>query len=497
MSLKSTSLVEKIDFGDIDGLYDKNIDKYFLDEGYWEKLIEEDTYFVIGRKGTGKSAIYNWIRGQQYNKSALISNLSFKEFPFEKLLKLSDENFSKPNQYQSIWRNIILSEIAHLITLDQQNEVDDNYKNIVKYVKYTFGSDLTDLHKQITESTEKTTAGLAYRGTGFGSENSNSTSYSDGLGNITQINRKLEKVIRDYLKASNSSRYVIQFDQLDDNYTAYSNKDEYFQCIISLFKTAYDINQIFRMEDIPAKAILYLRSDIFYWINNVDAESARWDQFKLDLNWSIVNRNDWTNPKLLQLINKRIIASSLESNESENPFNIIFNTEKINLKENGRTQDIFKYIIHRTFHRPRDVVQFCLKIQEQVKNTNELYFRTIKNAEKEYSLWLLSEVKNELSPKISDIDSLYEFLRLLGSSRFSMNEFKLRYKKFESILKYDSEELLKLLYNVGIIYNVNDAREIEIYSIIRNDRSVFNRDLKIQLHPGYYQGLYISKFLKR
>ncbi|MBJ8193516.1 hypothetical protein JDS79_43120, partial [Bacillus cereus] len=85
-------------------------------------------YFVIGRKGTGKSAIYNWIRGQQYNKSALISNLSFKEFPFEKLLKLSDENFSKPNQYQSIWRNIILSEIAHLITLDQQNEVDDNYK---------------------------------------------------------------------------------------------------------------------------------------------------------------------------------------------------------------------------------------------------------------------------------------------------------------------------------------------------------------------------------
>ena len=29
--------ISKIDFGDIDGLFDPNLDKYFLDENFWEK----------------------------------------------------------------------------------------------------------------------------------------------------------------------------------------------------------------------------------------------------------------------------------------------------------------------------------------------------------------------------------------------------------------------------------------------------------------------------
>lgn len=92
-----------IDFGDIDGLYDQKLISYFLDENYWENIIEKDVFYIIGRKGTGKSAIYNWINTQQSDRNALVSNLSFKDFPFEKLLRLSDDNFSKPNQYQSIW----------------------------------------------------------------------------------------------------------------------------------------------------------------------------------------------------------------------------------------------------------------------------------------------------------------------------------------------------------------------------------------------------------
>lgn len=107
-------IFKAIDFGAIDGLNDKHLSSYFLDKNYWSKIINGKEFFVIGRKGTGKSAIYTWLFEQQYNKGILIENLSFKNFPFEKLLRLSDDDFSKPNQYQSIWRNIILlTQLIH------------------------------------------------------------------------------------------------------------------------------------------------------------------------------------------------------------------------------------------------------------------------------------------------------------------------------------------------------------------------------------------------
>jgi len=456
----------------------------------------KNTFFVIGRKGTGKSAIYNWINQVQNDYDALVSNLSFKDFPFEKLLKLSDDNFSKPNQYQSIWRNIILTEIAVLIVTDQKCEPDENFRQLRQYVDLVFGQNLTDLHKQITTKVEKNTVGLSYVAL-LSSENSQSFTLGNGLDNITTLNRMLETCIRNYLKCKGTMRYIVQFDQLDDNYNQYIENTGFFQSIISLFKAAYDINQTFRSENIPAKTVVYLRSDIFYKINQFDAESARWDQFRYHLNWSIVNRTDWQNPRLLKLINKRI-SNSLPEISSENIFDLIFNNENVNIVSNGKKEDVFKYIIARTFHRPRDVIQFCIKIKEQASTMNKYYYQTIINGEKEYSLWLLSELSNEIAPQIKEIDTLYEFIRLLGTGTYSLTDFKLKYAKFQGKIAIDAEDLLNILYNSGVIINISrGSGPSMLFSVIRNDRSVFNRDLRFFIHKGVRKGLYVSKFQRR
>ncbi len=503
MIFSGKQAIKKIDFGDIDGLYDPKIKEYFLDFNFWDRIVLHDCYYVIGRKGTGKSAIYNWIEQRQYDEGILVSNLSFKEFPFEKFLKLSDDDFSKPNQYQSIWRNIILSEVARLIVLDQKNSIDENYKIIADYVNFFFGTDLTELHKEVTRRAEKTSFGIGLKLKKIlrikaNQEWMNGIDIKDGLSNITMINRKLQKVIEDYLKLHNATQIIVQFDQLDDNYTLFLEKEEYFQSIISLFKVVYDINKIFRKHNIKTKIVIYLRSDIYYSINSFDAESARWEQNKLDLNYAIVTRSDWHNSKLLKIINRRIINSLPELREERNPFQVIFDNRILNLKEGNRREDPFRYIIHRTLHRPRDLIQFCIKIQEEVFSTDNFYFRTIKDAEKEYSLWFLGEIENELGPRINDLKALYELLRLMGRSPYSLTEFKNRYKRYKNSLKIEAEELLRLLYQFGIIYNINlRGKYTEIFSIIRNDRSVFNRDLKIVTHKGFYQGLHTSKFSKR
>lgn len=483
------NLIDKIDFGDIDGLYDKNLNEYFLDDNYWNNLVEGRKFFVIGRKGTGKSAIYNWVHSQQSNKAVIVSNLSFKNFPFEKLLKLTDDDFSRPNQYQSVWRNIILSEICKHIVIDSKSKANETFREIKKYVNHKFGTDLTDLHKKVTKQTTKTTTGLFIEGSGIGSESANEKEFGDEFANITLINSRLENLIKNYLKISPSSQYIIQFDQLDDNYTIYIKNDEYFQCIISLFKVVYDINQTFYQIDVPVKIICYLRSDIFYEINNYDAESARWDQHKHYLNWAIINRSDWDNPPLLKLLNKRI-NRSLPHIKSQNPFAYIFNG--IKLINDGKKQSVFSYMVRRSFQRPRDLIQFCLKIQEDSRKWKKLNLQNILDAEKEYSSWLLGEVANEFGPLIKDKNNLYDFLRKIGDRYIKFDEFAEVYKPYEQSVGLDTEDLLKLLYRLGIIFNVNlNSKRKEYFSIIRNEKSSFNKDMSIYLHPGFNKGLHV------
>lgn len=493
--LNAIKIFQSIDFGDIDGLYDRNVSNYFIDRNYWQELVDGRKFFVIGRKGTGKSAIYNWVEKQAKDRSVLVSNLSFRNFPFEKLLKLSDDNFSKPNQYQSVWRNIILSEICKLIIDDPQKDISHPcFSEISGFVALKFGTELTELHTKVATQTIKKETGLYLQSSQTTAESySNQSEICDGFSNITQINVRLEHVIRQYLSSINNFKYVIQFDQLDDNYTVYIENNEYFQCIISLFKVIYDINQSFYRDSLSVKVIGYLRTDIFYEINKFDAESARWDDHKLYLSWAIINRSDWRHPLLMNMLDSRIVNSCSQMSSFQHPFSSLF--KEIKLKShNGHPQSVFSYIVRRSFQRPRDVIQFVKKIQECCCNTNILNERTVLDAEKTYSLWLLTEIANEFGPLVKSKDSLNEFLRQFGSKDYSYMDFVELYNGYYADkIGINSEDILDLLYRLGILTNVNITKKgKEYFSIIRNEQSSINKNMRIELHRGILKGLHIS-----
>lgn len=488
-------IIKHVDFGSIDGLNDKHLSSYFLDKNYWSKIVNGKEFFIIGRKGTGKSAIYTWVHEQQYKHGVLVENLSFKNFPFEKLLKLSDDDFSKPNQYQSIWRNIILSEIAAQIIKDQLATVDEEWKEIERYVKHRFGTDLTELHQKVTTTTKKSEGALKFDFISGSRSSAKEITIGDGLENITNINKRLEQLIRSYLKRKKTRRYIIQFDQLDDNYTTYINNQAYFQCIISLFKAVYDLNISFDYDRIPVKIVAYLRSDIYYEINAYDPDSARWDDHKFLLNWSIINQRDWHNPPLLQLINKRISASTSEIKE-KSEFHYLFKDDELNILDDSYKIKPFKYIIHRTFHRPRDIVQFCKYIQKEVKDSNQLDYRTIFNAEKKYSDWLLGEIANEIGPQIKHTKTLYAFLRTLGNRPFTKKFFIDQFLKGRNRnIEKSPQALMRFLYRLGVIMNINDVNgQREIFSIIRNERTELDERMKMMLHSGLIKGLHTFEY---
>lgn len=482
---------QRINFGNPDGLYDYHLSEYFYDQGYWNKIIKSDKFYVIGRKGTGKSAIYRWLESKQIERGTIVSNLSFNNFPFEKLLQLSDDDFSRPNQYQSIWKYIILTELCKQITLDERERVvTDALKEIMGYVNFRFGRELNELHSTITNKANKTTIGITIQGIGTGFEDSTGTQYSlSELINIREINLRLERLVFSYLAQSGLSYYV-QFDQLDDNYTLYINNRKYFESIISLFKVIYEFNNKIKAYSNNCKVIAYLRTDIFRRFPSVDSDSAKFNFHAYKLNWNITSRSDWKNPELKKVINLRIRNST--DMDVPDPFSLIFDTRRMNIIQYDDLQDPFVYIVNRTFYRPRDIIQFCIDIQEEVERRGMLDRNTLLNAEKNYSTWLLDELSNEIAPVLGPTDPLFAFLRTLGSGLFTYGDFVNAYskRKLDNVIKKSPNQLLRFLYENGIICNINKKdNRTEVFSIIRNESSQIDNALKIALHQGMKKGL--------
>ena len=492
-SLQAKQILEEVNFGEVDGYGDPCLDKYFLDNDYWEKIVEKKTYFVLGRKGTGKSAMYRIIRDQGAQKGHIVENTDFGEFPFQKLLSLSDDDFAAPNQYQSIWKNLILNLLARMICRNNAEEEDNEILiNIRNYINKCIGDNIVDLHKENMQMIQRTNVGLQLTHTALGREVESVDNFNFASYDVTKINSYLLKAIEEYLiSCTHEVKFIIQFDRLDDNYNQY-HTESYFQSIISLFKVVYEINQKFRQKNISnAKIILYLRSDIYVQLGKRDAESSRWDDFRYDINWAVVHRSDWKNPLLLQMINKRI-AASFPKTAAPHHFREIFNNSFINYRAGyygEDVKDIFKYVVDHTMHRPRDLVKFCLCVQREVSNDKELSFNTIKHAFRTYSSWLVySELSNEINPITGEVETIFDLLRLLGSRPFSISDFNIRYKSIGKI-ELDCEKLMYYLYDLGILYNTNTENGFtEIRSVFRNVGSL-SRNMKLCIHPAVWEGI--------
>lgn len=488
-------LFQRTDFGNPDALYDQNLESYFLDQNYWREIIESDKFYVIGRKGTGKSAIYKWLYSKQSTKGTLIENLSFNSFPFEKLLRLSDDDFTRPNQYQSIWKYIILTEICKLIKIDQrEREISDSLREIIHYMDFRFGNNLQDLHSTITSKVNKTSSGLAIQGFGIkGGVDKSKTFNVTELDNITEINKGLQILIFEYLNHSNLS-YYLQFDQLDDNYTLYVKNRKYFEAIISLFKVIYDLNNNLKSVTNKCKIIAYVRSDIYKNFPSVDADSAKFNYHTFNIVWHIKELSVNNNSRLKDMINLRI-KKSTKTGYSD-PLQILFKPEDIGLKTgNAKIQDPFNYILNRSLYRPRDIIQFCIQIQEAIARIGVLDYKTIINAERFYSRWLLDELANEISPLLSaPAKNLYSFLRKLGNQQFTLDDFRSQYifEHLDEKFNMSSRDLLKYLYELGIVCNINNGKDrLQFFSVITDENSEIDYNLSFVLHLGIKKGLNI------
>jgi energy-coupling factor transporter ATP-binding protein EcfA2 len=149
--------IERVNFGHIAAEEEvANLQRYFIETEEYEK-VKSDTHkiLVIGRKGSGKSAIYVALRDYlpQKDKTVVVEALSLQDYPWQIHKRIRDIGVPNEQAYVNSWKYVIwvllakrileYSRIQNLKILDTvfwQRWFNKNARYIYRFLKQNYGS---------------------------------------------------------------------------------------------------------------------------------------------------------------------------------------------------------------------------------------------------------------------------------------------------------------------------------------------------------------------
>jgi hypothetical protein len=432
---------------------------------------------VLGRKGSGKTYL-----GQYIKKKAELDPVhfcdvsSYKDFKFQELIQLKSGDIT-PNEYYEIWRWLILLDIGKQCLLDLATEDSDAKKRLIAFFDANYNSLQIDA-KKVIEITKK----QQVRG-GFlksfidvsGGEKLEEGSYLDYIDD-------LESVIFEVLSHS-SSRFTIIYDELDDRF----RDDEYYRhSIISLLKAADHINLKALEIKVKAKTIILLRTDIFSIFNDPDLNKIKRVN-TLKIEWG--TRVGVDSPLIGMVISKAKRSSVLMSALPDHDVFTKLFPQNINHIAPER------YILERSFFRPRDVITILNLIIDKYPQSDYFGWKSFVDVKKEYSEYLLDEIRNEMYGHYDDkeIDSIFKLLKNYNKHFVKHSELKKYMGQNQFHYKeLDLEKMLIGLFKFNAIGNkwYNEYKRKQYYTWAhRDEKADLDLNKEMVIHLGLREAL--------
>ncbi|MCL6250497.1 hypothetical protein M3P36_05490 [Altererythrobacter sp. KTW20L] len=433
---------------------------------------------VIGRKGTGKTAIAEYIRNKSKN-IGVAKLLSFKNFPFNQLYSLDDNSYTSPNQYISVWEYVIYCTICCMMIED--NTVDELRRRQLR------GFFDIDIENALSNSIQK----ISDR-----SFSLNILGLGGGVGGAKDKNAFLEisqrnEILKKYISQNISKRsYYILFDALDEDYKGVlrpDRKEKYFDLLIGLLKAVQNVRRSLG-ETHNVVPLVFLRDDIFDLCR--DPDKNKWLDRAIVLDWNLSS--------IKKLVAYRL-TRALDANASPQDFEKIwgkyFSDAVRHDRRHRKTEDAFTYVRRFTYGRPRDFVSYIRECAKLALNDGVDFVSgaMIKRANEGHSEYLRGEIIDET---YSILENIQEILDMLAEHRkyiFSQDEFRKLYDaEFKNDVsdsyKLGANEVLKLLYHFNVIGNVVRGSNHQVFSYSSNNKKLNPRE-NICIHVGLLKAL--------
>ncbi len=455
--------------------------KYFYNLSEAKQILDGEKLFIIGRKGSGKSAICEYIVNQKQH-NIFSKKLSFKNFPFNDLYHLENiQSYTEPNQYITMWKYLIYSTICHLMVSNEnidshmRNELEKLYpKNAPESLARTIN----------TWTSAEFGANILGQGGTIKVGRDVKINYSSWIDRVNI----LEDIISTYC---DNAEYFIVFDELDEDYRVIKEEGShknYTNLLTSLFKAVQDVKSNLQEKNIFP--IVFLRDDIYALIK--DSDKNKWRDYKLDI--------EWNQKKLKDLLSFRISQDTLNITETlsfQDVWKNIFTDEVFGVGNKAKKKiKSFEFISNSTQLRPRDYIHFIRVCAEETisRGRNKIQADTVKYADREFSNYLKDEIVDEIYPILPDIDIILQIITNIRKPIFSVDEFKNEYQTYiqsKTLNENNIDFVLNTLFNFSIIGNQHKRQENIFYFKYLQTNMNFNKNEAIVLHRGLLKALRI------
>lgn len=457
--------------------------RYYYGTSELENARNGTAYFIIGRKGTGKTALGEHLLalGAGTNPNIYSERLSFRNFPFSELYRLREGASGSPptaSEYISAWRYLIYCSICTMLARNRR-------------LDHTLQARLADAFPK-NEQEALSAHIMRWTGGGFNLGQiigaSGSKQVTQSLFSLSQRADALERFIREHI---DDGEYYVVLDSLDDDYryegelapgqTRSASKD-YFILLAGLFKAVEEIATRFSVQKFRAKIlpIVLLRDDIFKFVK--DPDRRKWKDITTSIEWDEGKIKALLAHRICRALNEEVVAFPMAWGKlvDEPTFNHF-----------GTRADKFEFITKYTLRRPRDYVFYLRsaaqmavsRARNQNRQDGHLSGQILRDSAAAFATHLREEIEDELGGQVDDPQKLMDCLLDVGKTLFRESEFGSLYSSrgLHERFGFDHIEALNILFELSAVGFVPARKPVFRY---------LKRDLKLDsqktlaLHTG-------------
>lgn len=449
------TLSEVTNFGAI-AAEDDDIKRFFVQTPVYSAIASGERQVVIGRKGSGKTALYLALLDQAAERSSHARGLTFSDYPWSLFAKYSYELTTRHERFSASWRFLTALEIFKvLLTL---NDRDSRFTNknakaalaaVESFIQNNWGLIAFDYKKTFPSgglkidgiSVNPEFAGFSVGGV--------TISRTGGLGEtVERLNEWLWHALA--AVAVQAPPVYVLFDELDAGFNP--NSEEYVERLIGLLLAIRRMAREFAALHAHFYPIAFLRSDIYdglYFGDKNKLTSAN----VAEVSWN--DDLEYHDSSLKHLIDHRIReAMDLPAGVAD-PWSHAFDERFMR-----GTQHKFHHMTFRSHLRPRDIIEFanCALATHKSRVRSEGRDSRISNtdmrlARAAYSKSLRKELDDEIASGHPKWNAYLEVLRRIKETKFTWQAFesshRLVTKQFE--LDKSAEELIRFFYRYSIV----------------------------------------------
>jgi hypothetical protein len=479
--------------------------KFFVRLPSLDRLLDPDRYFLIGDKGTGKTAFAIFLSNNEY-KNTKGSLVAINETEYQSFIALKMTNNLTLSGYDLIWRVILLLLISEMVS---ESDYDANIIRrfsvflklkaaVSRYYNGAFSPEIISALR-IVESSDVSSKALLH---GSGVESQQSQEVSSEEHRFQSNLRLIARLFVDALSKVRLTRNITLFiDGIDIRPHGILYAD-YLDCIRGLANAVWHLNHNvfsgFRDSSGRFKIVTLLRPDIFASLG-LQNQNAKIQDNSVYLDW-LTTYPLHRNSELFEVSDRLLSVQQESPCQHGEAWDFYFPFA------NPDSEPCFVSFLRFSFFRPRDINKMMRLLQEQFirsrRKFDEVFTLTdFNNTEfrRDYSNYLLGEVRDYLQFYYTD-DDIAMFLKFFayldGRSTFTLKDFTAAFTRYEKAniqsghvrpaFFETNTSLLQFLYELGIICYKDYTTNGSHYHLCFRERTYANMHPKVSFDADDY-----------